>query len=121
MDTLPFKVLASTCQTHSSALLGFPTWYEFLPLNSNCSPELTNINDVWFIVAAIIEILLRIAAIMAVIFVIYGGVQYIISHGSPDQTDKARKTIIASVVGLVIAISSSILITFITRSLLGGS
>ena len=46
----------------------------------NCAPVMSGINDIWLIVAAIIEILTRIAVLVAVFFVMYGGVKYITSH-----------------------------------------
>ena len=57
--------------------LFFPTWYKYLPGNIDpnglCTPQLTSINDIWLIVAAVIEILLRLTALVAVGFIIYGG------------------------------------------------
>ncbi len=97
-----------------------PTWYEFLPKTSikgACSPALTSISDIWLIVAAIIEILLRVATLAAVVFVIIGGVSYTTSQGSPEQTAKARSTIINALVGLLISVSASLLVGFMATSL----
>lgn len=98
--------------------LGFPTWYKYLdgvtdPNNGICSPQLASINDVWLVVAALIEILLRVAALLAVGFVIYGSVSYMTSQGEPDKTTKARHTIISAVVGLAIAIIAGVTVGFI--------
>jgi len=96
--------------------LGFPTWYEYLPGNQaggGCVPALTSLSDIWLIVAAVIEILLRVAGILAVVFVIYGAISYITSQGEPDKTAKARDTIINALIGLAIAISSAALVAFI--------
>jgi len=102
------------------SFLGFPTWYKYLnsvqvndQTGSGCIPKITGLNDIWLILAAVIEILLRIAALAAIGFVIYGGIQYIMSQGNPDKTQKARSTIIDALVGLVIAISATALITFV--------
>jgi len=94
------------------SFLGFPTWYKYLPCNGGV-PALTNINDIWLIVAAITEILLRVAGLVAVIMVIYGGIQYITSQGEPDKTTKARSTIINSLTGLTIAILAASLVAFV--------
>lgn len=97
--------------------LGFPTWYEYLPGhyddNGVCSPQLGSLSNVWLILAAIIEIMLRAAAILAVGFVIYGGVTYMTSQGEPDKTAKARGTIINALVGLVIAVIAATTVGFI--------
>jgi hypothetical protein len=106
-DTTP------TCPSHS--VLGFPTWYEYLKTTAppDCSPQITGISDIWLIVAAIIDILLRLAALAAVVFVIIGAVQYITSQGEPDKTKKAQTTIISALAGLVIAVLAATVITFL--------
>lgn len=100
--------------TGGGNFFGFPTWYEYLPCN-NGSPAIVHLTDVWLIVAAIIEIMLRVAALAAVGYVIWGGIEFTISRGEPDKTAKARGTIINAVIGLVIAITSASIISFIAR------
>lgn len=109
----------------NNGFLFFPTWYKYLPGvivgrtatdPGTCSPQITGLNDVWLIVAALIEILLRIAALAAVGFIIYGGFQYITSRDEPDKTSKARSTVINALVGLAIALLSTVVINFIAGS-----
>lgn len=88
-----------------------PTWYEYLP-RTNCAPALHSITDVWLIVAAITEILLRIATLAAIAFVIYGGILYATSQGG-DQTTQARNTIVNALIGLVLSISAGLIIAFL--------
>jgi hypothetical protein len=107
------------------SFLGFPTWYAYLPsVNvtdstgvTSCVPQITRLTDVWLIVAAIIEILLRVAALAAVAYVIWGGFEYITSQGEPDKTAKARSQIINALVGLAIAVSASVIVSFVARSI----
>lgn len=96
-----------------SNFLGFPTWYEYIKVPGTCTPQITGLNDVWLIVAAVIEILLRLSAILAVGFIIYGGVQFIISQGEPDKTNQARQTIVNALVGLAISVLAAAVISFI--------
>ena len=108
------------CNKSSSNFLSFPTWYEYLPLNATstgCQPAFTSISDVWLIVAAIIDILLRIGAIVAVGMVIYGGIMYTISSGSAENVTKAKTIIINSMIGLAISITATAVITFIAGSI----
>jgi ABC-type Fe3+ transport system permease subunit len=107
---------AEACKPGIS-FLSFPTWYEYL----NCtgsppSPELTSLSDVWLIVAAVIEILLRVAALVAVGIIIYAGIQYSTSQGRPEVTSKALSTIISAAIGLAICILSAVIVTFIAGS-----
>jgi ABC-type Fe3+ transport system permease subunit len=119
LNFLSHPLFADTCNSLKGAshFLSFPTWYEYLPTttdgNGVCSPGLNNINDVWLIVAAVIEILLRVATLMAVGFVIYGGISYTTSQGSPERTNSAKNTLVSAVVGLTICVVASIVIAFI--------
>ena len=108
--TIPTTLFAAACK--GGGLLGLPTWYMYLEgatdAAGNCSPAITGINDIWLIVAAIIEILLRIAVLVAVFFVMYGGVKYITSHitsnPAPEELVKARRSIFNALIGLLIAL-----------------
>jgi hypothetical protein len=75
------------------------------------------LTDIWLIVAAIIEIALRIAAIVAVIFIIYGGFSYTTSQGDPEGTAKARGTIVNALIGLAVAVMAAAIVSFIARSI----
>jgi hypothetical protein len=98
------------------SFLGFPKWYKYLNSQTvaggGCAPNVTHLSDIWLIVAAFVEILLRIGGLLAIIFVIYGGIQYITSQGEPNKTNQARQTIINALVGLVISIGATTLVTF---------
>jgi ABC-type Fe3+ transport system permease subunit len=116
------SLLAAGCTPKGGAFLGFPTWYKYLGGTTSpngagnasiCLPKVGALSDVWLIVAAIIEILLRLAGFAAIAFVIYGGIQYVTSQGEPDKASRARSTLINALTGLVIAISSTILVTYI--------
>lgn len=96
--------------------LSFPHWYDHLPsttVGGLCTPQIKTINDFWIIVANIIEILLRIASLVAVIFVIIGGFSYITSQGEPNKTAQARDTLINALAGLAIAVVAATLVGFI--------
>ena len=115
--------IGGSCTPSSASFYGFPTWYAYLPskyqLSSRgltCSPTIKSISDVWLIVAAAIEILLRLAGIAAVFMILYGGVRYTTSMGNPEETASARRTIIYSLIGLLIAISAAFLITFVATT-----
>ena len=104
----------------------FPHWYDYLP---GCSPDnLFNPSDtsgrgiiaLGGIVLVIVDILLRIAGMVAVGFIIWGGVQFITAQGDPGATKKARQTIINAVIGLVVALISVGVVRFIGSRLGAG-
>ncbi|HSX16748.1 MAG TPA: hypothetical protein VLH86_01465 [Patescibacteria group bacterium] len=116
------SAVGDKCTPHGGSFLGFPTWYKYLSgietvngqTSANvCLPKVVQLNDIWLIAAALLEILLRIAGLAAISFIIYGGFQYIASRGEPDKTSGALQTIINALVGLTIAIGATVLVTFI--------
>jgi ABC-type Fe3+ transport system permease subunit len=111
---------AATCS--GGSFLGFPKWYKYLdaaPIvgaNNTCSPQVTSLTDVWLIVAAIIEILLRVSALLAVVFIIYGGFSYTTSQGDPEATSRAKNTLTNALIGLAIAVTATAVVSFIAKS-----
>lgn len=63
--------------------------------------------------AAMNNIVFPIAGAAAVIFIIIGGFQYLMSNGDPGETKKARYTIIYSLVGLVFIIMAFAIVQLI--------
>jgi type IV secretory pathway VirB2 component (pilin) len=118
MISLPTIFAASACK--GGSFLGLPTWYAYLPqgvtASGGCAPALRRPGDLWLVVAAIVEMLLRIAALVAVAMIIYGGIQFITSEGDPEKANGGRKTVVGAVVGLVIAVSAATVVTFIAGS-----
>ena len=107
--------VAKPC-TNGGGFLGFPSWYEYLPghvVNGQCTPSIASLSNIWLIVAAVIEILLRVAAIVAVVFVLYGAFSYVTSQGQPDGTAKARDTIVNAMIGLAIAVMAAAIVGYL--------
>lgn len=107
------------------SFFGFPKWYKYLDSQTStvdgravCSPTLNGLNDIWLIVLAIIEILLRIAIMVAIAFVLVGGFKFITSRGeaNPDKVGQARKTVIDALIGVAIAVTAIAVVSFLARS-----
>ena len=99
-----------------------PPWWEYLKTNADCSVNFNpnnNLGDVWLVGLAIIDILIRIVAFLAVLSVFIGSIEYIISIGNPEKITNARKRIINSLVGVAIAFSAVAVVTFAGRQLGG--
>jgi hypothetical protein len=110
-----FHFFAAGQACRGGSFFGLPTWYKYLSCGNGTVPQITNINDVWLILAAIIEALVRIAGLIAVFYVIYGGIQLMISRGEPDKFAQARSTIINAVVGVAIAILAASAVNFVAK------
>ncbi|CAN5658011.1 hypothetical protein BH23PAT2_BH23PAT2_06040 [soil metagenome] len=120
----PSQAFASNhCDAGSAVFLGLPTWHKYLEVGgSDCSvtlPQRDGTVDIGATVGAIlfavIEILLYVAGIVAVGFVVYGGVLYTLSQGTPDKTVAAKNTILNGVIGLVIAILAVSIVNLISN------
>lgn len=121
-----FQRFSAACTPDGDFFGFFPTWYKYLggqdvadPNGGSlqCVPQITALTDVWLIVAAVTDMLLRIAVLVAIGFVVAGGIKYMTSQGQPDKTAKALDTIVKAVVGLVLALGSATLLGFVVRSL----
>jgi hypothetical protein len=107
-------------------LLGLIPWYQYLTLDpkdchilnfDNANQVLGQHSAFLLIILAIIDDLLRIAAFVAVGYIIYGGIQYITSQGAPDSTKKALSTIINALIGLAVAIMSASIVGYLGHKL----
>ena len=101
---------------HNLAFLGFPTWQQYLD-HLGGQPRINGLTDIWLVVAAVIEILLRVAAIVAVAFIIYGGFSYTTSQGDPEATGRAKGTLVNALVGLAVAVMAAAVVSFIAKSI----
>lgn len=108
--------------TGSSEFFGLVPWYKYLggeeDMFGKCVPVIGDSGSgIWVIGLAIIDSLLRIAGMVAVGFVIYGGFQLMTGQGEPEKVKGARETILNSVIGLVIAILAATVVSFIGNTL----
>lgn len=118
MITSLFTQFADACQPKGS-FFGLPTWYKYLDgvqgTNgvTDCIVRINKLADFWLVASAILELLLRLAALAAIAMIVYGGIQFVTSDGQPDKAQKALGTVVAAAVGLVIAVASTAVITFV--------
>lgn len=68
--------------------------------------QLVNISDPKDLVIRIIGWFLYFAGGVAVIFLIIGGFQYVASRGNEEVLEKAKRTITAAIIGLVVIITA---------------
>ncbi len=64
-------------------------------------------------VLGIINLVLGAAGLLAVVMVIYGGFRYATSQGNPANVAVAKNTILYSIIGLVIAMSAWLIVSFV--------
>lgn len=125
-----FQQLAATCDPPK--FFGIPTWYKYLEkevdtVTGKCEVNITLMtgggqgefrgSDILLIGLGVIDILIHIAALVAVAFVFYGGIRYITSQGSPDGTKAAQNTILNALIGLAISVVAAAVVAFLGRAI----
>src|SRR5260221_13082017 len=102
---------AATC---NHTFFFFPPWWEYLkqPLPPDCAINFTFPNDILPVALAIVDILMRVAGLVAVISIIIAGVMYITAGGDVQKTASARKRIYNALIGLAIVSVASGLVAF---------
>jgi hypothetical protein len=116
---------AANCSTGN--FFNFPSWYKYLASKMQVNSatgrcelrDMTNqefIQSLPLIILAFVDIALRIAAFVAIAYVIWGGIQFITAQGESDKTKRARQTIINALIGLVIAMVATGIVNFVGRS-----
>ncbi|MDB5179835.1 MAG: hypothetical protein JWN12_467 [Candidatus Saccharibacteria bacterium] len=115
---------ASQCE---KSFLGIQPWFRGLAVvnNGQCSiaspgqlladgkTTLDLTGFIWRIALNVIDIGLAVVGYIAFFFVLYGGFQFLTGGNNPSQIEKARKTILNAVVGLVISLGAVAIINLV--------
>ncbi|HSX34595.1 MAG TPA: hypothetical protein VLF62_03040 [Candidatus Saccharimonadales bacterium] len=98
---------------------GLPTWYHYLnlagkvqndPITGRCEfVTLHNgfqVNDLALIGLAVVDILLRLSALIAIAYVMYGGFRLITAQGDSGGVKSGQQTIWNALIGLGISLAA---------------
>ena len=124
------KAIAITCDRNYKLLGIIPTWYEYMgsygPVTSNnkfvpgdtCGVVNGSVYDYPAQIGlAMIDILLRIGALVAVVFIIMGGYRYMSSQGEPKNIEVAMATLVNAAIGLAIVLTATVIVSFVGAKL----
>jgi hypothetical protein len=75
----------------------------------NCGP-----NNLLDFIPNAIKILMFAIGTISIIMVLVGGLRYVLSGGNPQATKQAKDTILYAVIGLIVALLATAIITFVT-------
>lgn len=65
----------------------------------------------------VIKLVITLAGMLAVVMIMYSGIQMALSAGSPQRFAKGRLTLLYAVAGLVMAIAALAIVTFVTTNI----
>jgi|SRR5690606_34177431 len=107
----------SAAEKCENRILTIPPWYRGMT-DGSCNLKGPSdyggvSNYIWRIALNVVEILLHIVGYIAVGYIIYGGFNYLISAGSSDKIQSAKRTITNAAVGLVISILSIAIVNLV--------
>lgn len=71
------------------------------------------------VVGNIVQLFILFAVVLSVIFLIWGGVRWIMSGGDKGKVEQARSAIIASIVGLIISLLAFFIISLVVYIISG--
>jgi uncharacterized membrane protein YraQ (UPF0718 family) len=71
------------------------------------------INNVWTNVRTVINWLLIAIGLVCVIFIILGGVRFVISGGNPEKVKSGKNSIMYALIGLIIAVLSGVIVNVV--------
>ncbi len=80
---------------------------------SNCTE--TECIDAGTLVTQTINWFIAVAGVISAIFLVYGGISYITSSGDPNKTQKAKNTILYSLIGLAIVALATAMTAFVSN------
>ncbi len=66
-----------------------------------------------------VNLVIAISALIAVASLVYSGFQYILSAGDANKAEKAQKSVVYTLVGLVVVFISPLVVRFILNNVLG--
>lgn len=72
--------------------------------------------DVGSVVGGIISAALSLVGVLFLGFMVYAGFTWMTAQGETEKIDKAKKTIISSLIGLVVVLSAYAITAFVTSS-----
>lgn len=73
------------------------------------------------LISFIINAIIVVGIVLSLIFLLYGGVRWILSGGDKGKVDAARSTIVAAIVGLIIVILAYVIINAVLKIFTGKS
>ena len=87
---------------------------------AGCPETGGNTDAVKTVITSILNGIIAVSGLIAVIFVVVGGINYITSSGDAAKVEKAKKTILYACIGIIITVLSFALVNFVIINLIGG-
>lgn len=80
-------------------------------------PSNTKYKDIFELVANLLGYFLLFCGILAFIALIYGGFQYIMSGGDPSVAERGKKSVMYSIIGIIVIILAITILNFVKSNI----
>lgn len=126
----PSPTYAAACNNNATFFV-LPAWYRGLSQTTSsvngrdvCLINFTDKTHTWqqsvvTVAINVLDGLIRLAGLLAVVFIILGGIRYITSQGESSGISAAKQTITRAITGLIIAICAVLILNFIAGTIFG--
>jgi len=91
--------------------------FDLRDLMPSFTPPIGGEANLMDVIATVISIAFALAGIVAVIYLIIGGFNYVTAGGNPEQIEMAKTTIVNAIIGLVVILVSYLIVQFIMTQL----
>jgi hypothetical protein len=81
------------------------------------TPSAASEGDIRGVILKALAFVLNFLALLAVVFIVISGVRLIISQGNDEQKDKAKKTILYVIIGLLVVLFARVIVGFFTTTI----
>lgn len=85
---------------------------------ANGCPGYNNDGDIKTTIETILKSIILVSGLVAVVFIVIGGFQYMTSAGDPGKTKKAKDTILYAAIGLIVCVLAFAIVNFVIHSIL---
>ncbi len=113
---MKLKTLVTTVVTSSLALLPGVAFAQLGNVGVDNVGVLKG-NNLAGTVGNIVKILLMLAGLVAVIYLIYGGVKYITSQGEEEAAEEGKRVILYAIIGLIVIGISAVIVNYIVTAI----
>lgn len=113
--TTPAFAAANICETIPKTIDGEPN-----PIWSSNGCDNQSKDKLKNMVINIINGIIAVLGLVAVIFIVVGGVQYMTSTGDSAKTKKAKDTILYAVIGMIVCVLAYAIVNFVILNIIGG-
>lgn len=74
--------------------------------------------DVRATITSVLTYVLSFLALIAVVVIVIAGIRLIVSQGNEEERDKAKKTILYAVIGLLVVLFARVIVGFFTQQII---